>query len=53
MIAWKGWLISKVYIPNKPDKYGIKAYLVFETKSDYICNLEVHTGKSQSVRIWV
>lgn len=25
MIAWKGWLISKVCMPNKPGMYGIKS----------------------------
>jgi len=53
MTAWKGWLIFKVYIPNKPDRYGIKAYLVSESKSGYICNLEVYAGKSPSVRICI
>jgi len=53
MTAWKGWLIFKIYTPNKPYRYGIKAYLVSESKSGYICNLEVYTGKSRSVRIWV
>jgi len=53
MIAWKGWITFKVYTPNKPDRYGIKVYLVSESRSDYICNLEVYTGKSRSVRIWV
>jgi hypothetical protein len=24
-IAWKGRLMFRVYIPDKPDKYGIKA----------------------------
>jgi hypothetical protein len=54
-IAWKGWLIFKVHIPNKPDRYSNKAFLVSESKSGYICmsNLEVYNGKSQSVRIWV
>jgi hypothetical protein len=46
MIAWKDLLIFKVHTPNKPDRYGIKAYLVYESKSDYTCNLEVYTGQS-------
>ena len=53
MIARKGWLISKVHIPNKPGRYGIKVYLVSVSMSDYICNMEVYTGKSQPVKIWV
>ena len=33
MIAWKGRLIFEVYVPNKPDRRGIKAYLISESKS--------------------
>jgi len=46
MIAWKGWLISKVGMPNKPGRYGIKVYLVSVSTSEYLCNMEVQTGKS-------
>jgi len=53
MIAWRDWLIFKVRMPNKPDRYGIKAYLVSESKSIYTCNMEVYTFKPQSVKIWV
>ena len=53
MIAWKGWLISKVCMPNKPGMYDIKVYLVSDSKSGYICNMEVYTGKPQPVKIWV
>jgi len=53
MIAWKDWLIFKVHMPNKPDRYGIKTYLISESKSSYICNMEVYTCKSQSVKMWV
>jgi hypothetical protein len=53
MIVLKGQLIFKVYVPNKPDRYGIKACLVSECNSDYICNTEVDTGKSQPVKTLV
>jgi hypothetical protein len=43
MIAWKGWLIFKVCMPGKPR-------LVCELQRGYICNMEVYTGKSQSVK---
>ena len=39
MIAWRGWLVFKVHMPNKPDRYCIKAYLAYESKSGYICNM--------------
>jgi hypothetical protein len=53
MMAWKDQPIFKVYMPNNPDRYGIKAYLVSESKSGYICNMKVYTGKSQPVKFWV
>jgi hypothetical protein len=52
MTAWRDQPIFKVYMPKNPDGYGIKAYLVSESKSGYICNM-VYTGKSQPVKIWV
>jgi hypothetical protein len=50
MIAWKGQLIFKVYMLDKPYRYGIKAYLVCGSKNGYICNMEVYTGKSWPVK---
>jgi len=34
MTALKGRIIFKVYMPDTPDRYGIKAHLVSESKSD-------------------
>ncbi|PNF23441.1 hypothetical protein B7P43_G09117 [Cryptotermes secundus] len=50
MIAWKGRLIFRVYMPDKPDKYGIKAYLVCESTSGYIWNFEIYCGKSRPIK---
>jgi hypothetical protein len=50
IIVWKGRLIFKVYMPEKPDKEGNNAYLVSESKSGYMCNKEVYTGKSRPVK---
>jgi hypothetical protein len=46
MIPRKDRLIFKVYKHNRPDRYSIKACLVSESKSCYICNMDVYTGKS-------
>jgi len=43
--VWKGRLTFKVHMPEKPDKEGSNAYLVSESKSGYMCNKEVYTGK--------
>jgi hypothetical protein len=52
IIASYGRLIFKVCMPDKPGRYDIEAYLVYESKSGYICNTEVHSGKSQRVKMW-
>jgi hypothetical protein len=47
MTAWKDWVILQVHVPEKPDRYGIKAYLVSKSKSGYIYyNIGVSTGES-------
>ena len=33
------------YIPNKPDKFGIKSWLLCEVDSKYICNAIPYLGK--------
>jgi hypothetical protein len=50
IIVWKGRLMFEVYMPEKPDKEGSNAYLVSESKSGYMCNNEVYTGKSRPVK---
>lgn len=37
----------RVYIKNKPNKYGIKLFEVCEANSGYTCNLEVYSGVSR------
>jgi len=47
MTARKVWVMLQVHVPEKPDRYGIKAYLVSKSKSGYIyCNMDVFTGQS-------
>ncbi|XP_070573802.1 piggyBac transposable element-derived protein 4-like [Ptychodera flava] len=45
MIAWKGKLRFRVYIPIKPDKFGIKTYKLCESVSGYTSTLSFYTGK--------
>jgi len=40
MTALKGRIICRVYTPDTPDRYGIRAYLVSETKSDPYVNMD-------------
>jgi len=40
MTALKGQIIFRVYTPDTPDRYGITANLVSETKSDPYVNMD-------------
>ena len=47
MTARKVRVILQVHVPQKPERYGIKAYLVSKYKSGYIYyNMDVSTGQS-------
>ena len=44
MVAWKGRLLFKQYIPGKAHKYGVKIYKLAATNG-YTWNFMVYTGK--------
>jgi len=46
VIQTKNRLGFKQYLKDKPMKWGIKTYMLCESKSGYVYNLEVYTGKS-------
>jgi hypothetical protein len=46
-MLWKGHVSYRVYNPNKPDKFGVKLYVVCESSSGYIVNWQVYTGKTE------
>lgn len=43
--AFRGRCKFRVYIPNKPAKYGIKIYALCDSRTFYTAKLEVYTGK--------
>jgi hypothetical protein len=45
MVPWKGRLTFKQYIPNKPDRFGMKLYIISESVSGYVSNFTLYTGK--------
>ena len=49
-LPWKGNLNIKVYNPLKPNKYGIKIYMLCEALSGYCLNLMVYDGKGNTLR---
>lgn len=45
MVAFKGQLSLKQYVPLKPIKRGIKVWECADASNGYVCNLQVYTGK--------
>lgn len=45
LIAHKGNLIWKQYIPSKRSRFGIKLFQLCESESSYIWNSIIYTGK--------
>lgn len=44
LIGFRGRCSFKVYIPNKPNKYGIKVFSVTDAKTFYTSDIEVYVG---------
>lgn len=47
-MPWRGKLCFKVFQKNKPDKYGVKLYILAEAKSGYVYSFEVYSGTYRS-----
>lgn len=47
MIAFRGQIHFKVYSPDKPDRYGIKAYELNDSQNGYCCQFSLYTGKTE------
>ena len=50
VLPYKGRLSFKTYNPNKPDKYGIKLYILCESNSGYVLDFQVYRGVSSTLR---
>lgn len=48
LLSFRGRCLFRVYIPNKPAKYGIKFLALVDAKTFYVLNLEVYAGKQPS-----
>ena len=46
IISYKGRLSFLQYLPKKPHKWGIKAWVLADAKSGYTWNLDIYTGRS-------
>ena len=45
MLVWRGPLQFCMYNPSKITKYGILVWIVCESSTGYICNLQIYDGK--------
>lgn len=50
LLAFRGRCPFKMYIPNKPAKYGIKIIMVCDAGSKYMLNAEPYLGKQSTPR---
>ena len=48
MIAYKGRLSFLQYMPKKPHKWGIKAWVLSEAHTGYTWNFQLYTGKDET-----
>lgn len=45
MCGFRGRVHFRVYLKNKPDKYGMKLFIVSDARSGYVVKMEVYCGK--------
>jgi hypothetical protein len=45
MVSYRGQVKFRVYMPNKPDKYGIKIFMLADSMNRYVMNLQIYLGK--------
>ena len=46
LVVFRGRCPFRVYLPNKPGKYGIKVWVCCDVDTAYCSNFEVYTGKT-------
>ena len=46
MVGFKGRLFFIQYLPKKPTKWGMKAYVLADSCTGYVYNWRLYTGKS-------
>lgn len=49
MVSFKGRLSFLQYLPKKPTKWGMKAFVLADSKSGYTYNWKLYTGKDDSL----
>ena len=49
LVPFRGRCSFKVYMPKKPDKYGIKIWTMADATNSYLCNAQIYRGKQKDV----
>ena len=49
MIRYRGKCPLKQFLPCKPDKYGVKVFVLADSVTYYPCNLEIYLGKNSNL----
>jgi len=49
MVKWRGRLSFRVYNKDKPIKYGIKSYILADSRSKYCWNIDMYHGVSKTL----
>ena len=44
MVAWRGHLSFRVYMPDKPDKFGVKLFMLCDSSNGYCSRFEIYHG---------
>lgn len=47
LLGFRGRCPFKMYLPNKPDKYGLKIVMMCDAKTFYMCSAIPYVGKEQ------
>ncbi len=49
LVTFRGRCPFKQYIPSKPGRYGIKLWALCDSKTSYVWNVQVYTGKNSNL----
>ncbi|XP_062570286.1 piggyBac transposable element-derived protein 4-like [Saccostrea cucullata] len=49
MIAWRGNYSFRVYMPDKPDKFGVKLFMLCDSSNGYCSRFEMYHGTQENV----
>ena len=53
VVAFKGRTNMSVYKPNKPHKWGLNAWALSDSRTGYLWNLDIYTGRKADVEVGI